>query len=711
MLEDAVESLLEHSSVPGEPAEILVVDNGTSAARLLADIVAVSDRVSVLTSRSNLGYGGGMNLGIDEARQRGADVVVLLNDDVRVESGWLIPLLDELRSDASIGVVQPLLLSADGEEVNSAGVVLDDMGAGSDRLRGRPAGDAGVSSSELEVFTGGAIACRLDFFADVGGFDERFFLYYEDVELARRGKQSSAGWRYRIVPGSRIRHRGSATTAGLGTQLVYLRERNRLWSSALHGSRQEIVAGFWLSIRRLRRPPHGAHARALAAGVVGSIPRFLERRRSTVAVGTIRQPRPARGAARRLVGTPGVNVLGYHHISSGLGSIARQIALSLEAAGVPVVQVDNDISTSPRRRAARPIPPRLHDVTIAVVTAFEFAAIAERYPQLFGPDRRVVGVWFWELAQVPDEHRRAAAHADEIWAPSRFVLDTYRPVLEPEVPVRYAPFRVDEPDVDEDLVARWRHEWGDDVVFLVAFDFLSIFERKNPLGAISAFRTAFAGDDRRVRLIIKSINGEQRPDDLASVRAAAAGDPRIELHDVHLDDSEHHALLAAADCLVSLHRSEGYGLHPALAMWVGTVVVATRYSGVVDFLDDTCAAMIDHTMVPVSGGQGIYADTASWADPDLAQAAAKMRRLVDDSTWRDRLAATARARMAEQPSHAQFGEGLAALLRSGPSSNGPESTRDAFYQGLDASRTRWQRAHTWLRASRRRPAWPDTARR
>ena len=90
------------------------------------------------------------------------------------------------------------------------------------------------------------------------------------------------------------------------------------------------------------------------------------------------------------------------------------------------------------------------------------------------------------------------------------------------------------------------------------------------IGAISAFRAAFGRErDTAVRLIVKSINGEPRPDDVATIAEACGGDPRIELVDEHLDDARHHALLAAADCLVSLHRSEGYGLHPALAMWSG----------------------------------------------------------------------------------------------------------------------------------------------
>ena len=96
--------------------------------------------------------------------------------------------LDARRPAVAITVAANIFTSAKLRDVrmSRAGVVLDDMGAGSDRLRGRPWSDAGETSSELEVFTGGAIACRLDFLTDVGGFDERFFLSAPPDQQPRR---------------------------------------------------------------------------------------------------------------------------------------------------------------------------------------------------------------------------------------------------------------------------------------------------------------------------------------------------------------------------------------------------------------------------------------------------------------------------------------------------------------------------------------------
>jgi glycosyltransferase involved in cell wall biosynthesis len=123
------------------------------------------------------------------------------------------------------------------------------------------------------------------------------------------------------------------------------------------------------------------------------------------------------------------------------------------------------------------------------------------------------------------------------------------------------------------------------------------------------------------------------------------------------------ALLAAADCLVSLHRGEGLGLQLAAAMWLETPVVASRYSGNLDFMSDETAALVDVTSIAVERGEGAYPDGFRWADADVAQAAAWMERLVREPELRERMIAAAAQRMREQPSEEAFGQEYARALR------------------------------------------------
>ncbi len=265
-LQRAVRSVLDGGGVD----LLIVVDNGGEATAVLADELRSSTgttRFELVTQASNGGFAAGANAGIRRSLEEGADVVAVLNDDLHVAVGWAEPLLRELASDATIGAVQPKLLYAgrDVPTVNSVGVELDATGAGADVGIGMLDGPAFADARDIELFTGGAVVFSRAFLDRAGLFAERFFLYYEDVELGLRGAR--AGFRYRCVPASVVWHEGSATTASLGDRTRFLQERNRLRVLARHGSLGTVGRGLWLSVRRLRHAPARVHLSALASGV------------------------------------------------------------------------------------------------------------------------------------------------------------------------------------------------------------------------------------------------------------------------------------------------------------------------------------------------------------------------------------------------------------------------------------------------------------
>src|ERR1700731_1513967 len=118
----------------------------------------------------------------------------------------------------------------------------------------------------------------------------------------------------------------------------------------------------------------------------------------------------------------------------------------------------------------------------------------------------------------------------------------------------------------------------DRFLFLFVFDLLSVLERKNPVGLIEAFIHAFAPDEGPV-LAIKTINGDKRILEIEKMKYAARNRPDIILTDGYLSESEKSALLAQADCYVSLHRSEGYRFWLAEAMALGETGIATPFLG------------------------------------------------------------------------------------------------------------------------------------
>ena len=177
-----------------------------------------------------------------------------------------------------------------------------------------------------------------------------------------------------------------------------------------------------------------------------------------------------------------------------------------------------------------------------------------------------------------------------------------------------------------------RHQLGlpeDRIVLLCLYDFLSVLRRKNPLDVLTAYTRAVGPSDGAV-LVLKSINGRHRPADLAEVRRAAAGRPDVVVVDDYLSAGEVAGLIERSDCLVSLHRAEGYGLNLADAMAAGTPVVATGWSGNLAFMDATSAFLVPYEEVEVGPGAAPYPAEARWAQPDLDAAAGLLRAVVDD---------------------------------------------------------------------------------
>ena len=336
----------------------------------------------------------------------------------------------------------------------------------------------------------------------------------------------------------------------------------------------------------------------------------------------------------------GIAVAGELDRASGLGEGARLMLHGLDALGVPAW---------PMRRGG-PLPPEGAPL-ILHATAPQMPLALLRLGRAALRGRRVVGYWAWELPVVPESWRAVLAFVHEVWAPSRFTAAALEPLLPGRVRVVPHPVAAYPPLPS----ALGRADFGlptDAVVTLVAFSLASSFERKNPLGAITAHRAAFGDRADRV-LLLRVGNPHHFPADFARLRAAA-DHPNIRIDTRTLPAADNHALMAACDIVLSLHRSEGFGLVPAEAMLLGVPVVATDWSGNTDFMDAGCAAMVPARLIPANDPRGVFmAPSAEWAEPDLGVAAAHLVRLADDAGARRALGragqAAARARLGPGP--------------------------------------------------------------
>jgi glycosyltransferase involved in cell wall biosynthesis len=352
----------------------------------------------------------------------------------------------------------------------------------------------------------------------------------------------------------------------------------------------------------------------------------------------------------------GVVVAGELGRATGLGEAARIIERAIARIGLPTWSVDLD------EPAAMGIPPGAP--LLLHVNSPQVPLALLRAGRGLVRGRRVIGYWAWELPSVPDTWRAGLPFVHEIWANSSFSAAAFRSWLAPDAPrpVRAVPIPLAvAPPVP---AALGRAAFGlpaDAVVVLVSFNLASSFERKHPLAAVAAFRRAFR--DRRDRLLLLKVgNPGHFTEDFARLRQAVAGAANIRIETRTLPAADSHALTACADIVLSLHRSEGFGLVPAEAMLLGRPVIATGWSGNMDFMDEESAALVGYRLVPARDPRGVFeAPDAVWAEPDIDEAAAHLVRLAGDPAARVALGERGRARARASLGDAALREALQAI--------------------------------------------------
>lgn len=370
--------------------------------------------------------------------------------------------------------------------------------------------------------------------------------------------------------------------------------------------------------------------------------------------------RQAHANGVRSFGAPGVNLVAYIRAEMALGVVGRGMAAAFESAGVPfnVINLEagnyslhTDLSWS-HKEARRSD----YDTTIVCVNPDNSFYLRTQAPVNVLGDRYVIGNWYWELPELPDEWLKEFEFVDEVWAASRFIADavsakTSRPVAYMPPVVQLSP---------GSAVSRSQLGLPEDrYLFLAMFDTNSVLQRKNPLGVLRAFKRAFPSGSN-VALVMKFNNPDYRQPLLQSVREEMADLENVFILDRIMTRAEVTSLIKACDCFVSLHRSEGFGLGPAEAMSLAKPAIITNWSGSVDYMTADNSIAIDYQLVKLGQDYGPYKAHQSWAEPDLDQASYWMKKLVSDPSLGPRLGHRAQETITSQFSPQAVGQ----LIRS-----------------------------------------------
>ena len=375
----------------------------------------------------------------------------------------------------------------------------------------------------------------------------------------------------------------------------------------------------------------------------------------------------------------GFNVIGPISANAGLAVTARNLVRVLLRRGFPVALLDvdpglgrggHDLTYQALMVKSQDELPYAINLSVLSITALPDFVIES--PALIRGETLNVGCFVWELAALPRAWTEALAFFDVLVAESDIIRSTFENALS-YVPTISAVHPLALPRNVQPNRARFDIP-NDAVAFVCIVDPTSDPERKNPFGAIDAFRSAFSDHDQ-TRLVVKvnnaTHNGSAHPL-LSKIRAHCRSLPTIHLIEESLTYAEVLSLYASCDVFVALHRSEGFGLGPLEAMALGKPVIATGWSGNMTYMDHCNACLVRYKLIPAAGSLFVYTreflgTNALWADPDLGHAAAWMKQLANDPELRMRIGRRAAESIAEfmrKGEEARFADELYAIWQS-----------------------------------------------
>jgi FkbM family methyltransferase len=362
--------------------------------------------------------------------------------------------------------------------------------------------------------------------------------------------------------------------------------------------------------------------------------------------------------AAKLV-APGANVIGHFCYPSGLRVSVEALVEGLQRAGNAVSL--RDLRTDKKDDPHHVAFDGLEDFDATIIhtqpepffdQVYERADLAARSPRTYR-----VAYWYWEFDSIPDSWVAQAAKVDEVWTATNFVAKGLRERL--SIPVRTL-----FPGVKLGAYQRRDPEYfgveSGKFSFLFTFHMMSVMERKNPLGLIRAFKEAFREHDA-VQLVLKTSFGDRHRTQIQELSDAAAG-ANITVIDKVYNPDEVLSLMDACDAYVSLHRSEGLGLTMAEAMLMGKPVIATNFSGNVDFMDESNSLLVPYKLVKLGKPIPPYDADLEWAEPSVEHAAQLMRRVYDNQQWAREVGARGKASAEANLSLDAAGRRIAARL-------------------------------------------------
>ena len=340
----------------------------------------------------------------------------------------------------------------------------------------------------------------------------------------------------------------------------------------------------------------------------------------------------------------GVNLIGNISAESGLGQSCRLIANELNESDYDFTIYDyhqlgsgKDTNHSWDEKISSELP---YNINLIHINPHELGLAFAQLDRSIWDNRYNIAFWLWELEEFPEEWVPCFSCINEVWTPSEFISSSIR--KKTNLPVKTIPYCVTT-SIQKFYDRVFFQLPEDQFLYLTMYDHNSIVERKNPSGVFEAFKKAFNKGNKKVGLVIKINNSDK--EDLKMIQAALVGYNNIYIITQTLDKDQVNSLIKCVNVMVSLHRSEGFGLVLAEAMLIGTPTIATNWSSNTEFMNSDIACLVDYNLIKLEKDMGPFKKGNRWADPDIQMAADYMKKLYYDKDYYNQMSKKAKSHL------------------------------------------------------------------
>lgn len=327
----------------------------------------------------------------------------------------------------------------------------------------------------------------------------------------------------------------------------------------------------------------------------------------------------------------GINVSGFIKGQFGLGEGVRSNIRSIKAANIPYCVNDLNIDVPKYISNAEHVDEHLkttndYAINLIQVNIDSLPNVVKNVDMSYFKGKYNIAFWAWELENFPKEAKTFFPLFNEIWVPSNFCAEAISKISPIPVLKFMHSIEIPEPQYTRETFNLPK----DKFVFLTMFDYYSSIHRKNPIAVIDAYVKTYGKNNPHVLLVIKSSISKEFPKERKMLMEKIDNNSSIILIEEILEKEHLYSLMNCCDCFVSLHRSEGFGLTLAEAMYLEKPVIGTAYSSNVEFMNNANSYLVNHSLVKKSANFYYGGENDYWAEADTEHAAQLMLDVIQN---------------------------------------------------------------------------------